>query len=102
MDILSALRKWFREPILSSATAGKAVRVRCNRCGEVMTVRINLMNDPSVEYDERGGITGYFCRKVAMGKGLCFQQIIIESKFDSNRRLMEHTVHGGTLFTGEG
>ncbi len=69
------------------------VAARCTRCGEVIRARINLSNDLSQEYE--GERANYFCRKVLMGEGRCFQQIEVWLKFDANRKLIDHTISGG-------
>ncbi len=69
------------------------IAARCNRCGEVIRTRVSLSNDLSVEYD--GDATSYFCRKVLMGEGHCFQRVEVELTFDANRRLLNREIHGG-------
>lgn len=66
---------------------------RCNRCGEVIRTRVSLSNDLSVEYE--GDETSYFCRKVLMGEGRCFQRVEVELTFDANRRLVNREISGG-------
>ena len=66
--------------------------VTCNRCGEVLEGRVNLYNDLSVDYEE-GDV--YHARKVLMGSGHCFQQIEVELRFDSSRKLLGKQVTGG-------
>jgi hypothetical protein len=97
MNILSFLRKFLPSANESPAQTGLAMQVRCDKCGEILPLRVHLMNDLSVEYDAQGGVSDYICRKVAMGKGMCFQQAVIELKFDSNRRLISHKIQGGAL-----
>ena len=72
------------------------VVVKCNRCGEVIRSRVNLYNDLSLEYDESGKAT-YFCRKVLMGEGRCFQRIQVELTYDANRRLVSREITGGVF-----
>ena len=73
--------------------------VRCNRCGEVLPVRVDMRNDLSIQYDQEGGQTTYTCRKLVSGDGsnLCFQKMEIVLKFDENRRLINREVTGGTF-----
>jgi hypothetical protein len=68
--------------------------VRCKRCGEVIEGKINVYNDPSVEYGEDGKAT-YFCRKGLMGSGQCYQQIEVTFRFDQRRKVLEQTISGG-------
>jgi DNA-directed RNA polymerase subunit N (RpoN/RPB10) len=70
------------------------ITVRCNRCGEIIQARLNLYNDLSIQYDDTGAAT-YFCRKMLMGKGHCFQRVEVELTFDANRKLLNKEITGG-------
>ncbi|HNB53311.1 MAG TPA: hypothetical protein PK530_15275 [Anaerolineales bacterium] len=70
------------------------LKVQCNRCGEVIEARVNMLNDLSLDYGE-GEKTTYFCRKVLMGSQLCFQQIEVTLTFDVNRKLHDRQISGG-------
>jgi hypothetical protein len=72
-----------------------ALAVQCNRCGEVVRAQVNLSNDLSVEYDQDGKVTSYFCRKLLMGKQRCFQQIEVTLTFDAQRKLIDRKVTDG-------
>lgn len=67
--------------------------VTCSRCGELIEGRVNLANDLSARDEGEG----YHVRKVLMGSGHCFQRVEVELHFDSNRRLVEKQVEGGTF-----
>lgn len=73
------------------------VRVRCARCGEVLVARVDLHNDLSAQYDDRGRVTGYFVRKVIQGSGQnrCFAAIEVELLFDARRNVAEKRIRGG-------
>ncbi len=71
------------------------VSVKCNRCGEILTARVNMANDLSVEFSPTGTPKSYTCRKVVQGSGRCFQSIEVLLKFDSRRTLLEKEIHGG-------
>ncbi len=70
-------------------------KVKCNRCGEIIEGRVDLDNDPSLEVEDNHNV--YFVRKGLMGSGRCFQQIEVEMKFTSERKLIEQEAHGGTF-----
>ena len=76
------------------------ITVQCDRCGEVIQARVNLANDLSIEYDEGGNKTGYFCRKVLVGKQRCFQQIEVTLKLDAKRKLIDRQITGGKFVEG--
>jgi hypothetical protein len=71
------------------------VEVICKRCGETITGSINLSNDLSIVYGSGENDYTYFCRKVFMGEGHCFQQVEVELTFDRNRRVVERKIKGG-------
>jgi hypothetical protein len=70
------------------------IAVRCNRCGEVIRARVDLRNDLSAEYEQGGGMS-YFCRKVLMGQGNCFQRVEVELIFSSDYTLVNREITGG-------
>ncbi len=90
MSFFDRLKKAFASP---GGNRNYWVHVRCARCGEVITARIDLLNDLSVDYE-----TGqYHTRKVLIGQGAarCFQPIEITLTFDKNKRLIDRTIAGG-------
>jgi hypothetical protein len=72
---------------------GYAFAVRCDRCGEIIQGRVNLSNDLSLSDD--AGAASYFCRKVLIGSGRCFQPIEVRLAFDADRRLTSQEIVGG-------
>jgi hypothetical protein len=68
--------------------------VKCKRCGELIEGRVNVNNEPSLEYDEKGR-PYYICRKVLIGSGHCFQQIEVVFKFNVDRGVIEQHITGG-------
>ncbi len=69
------------------------VHARCKRCGEVITARVDLMNDLSKDFE-----TGqYAVHKVLVGAGRnrCFQRIEVTLRFDKNKKLVERSITGG-------
>jgi hypothetical protein len=67
--------------------------VKCKRCGETVTGRIDLDNDLSIEYEEGGDV--FYARKVLMGENKCFQRMEANFKFNSERQVIEKDVIGG-------
>jgi hypothetical protein len=68
--------------------------VKCKRCGEIIHGQVNVNNEPSVEYDEKGQ-PYYICRKVLVGDQLCFEKIEVDFKFNSLRGLLDRQITGG-------
>ena len=81
------------------------IHVKCNRCGEELTTRVNLNNDLSINYgaQEDGSDTTYFCRKTLMGSGdqRCFQRVEVNLTFDNHRHLINREVTGGEFIDSE-
>lgn len=73
--------------------------VRCRRCGEKLSVRVDLRNELTPQYDEGEG--AYYVRKGVIGGGnnRCFQQIDVELYFDANRRPLSRYATGGEFIT---
>lgn len=74
--------------------------VRCNRCGEALSTRVDLLNDLSRDYD-----TGHYTvRKLIVGGGenRCFQRIEVELTFDKNKRLIDQSISGGQIIEAPG
>jgi hypothetical protein len=68
-------------------------RVKCKRCGEILEGMLDLYNDPSLEFE--GETPVYFCRKVLMGSGRCYQPVEVTFKFDESRKELERQIAGG-------
>jgi hypothetical protein len=67
--------------------------VKCKRCGETITGRVDLDNDLSVEYEEGGDV--FYARKVLMGENKCFQRVEVNFKFNADRKVIEQESIGG-------
>ena len=93
MNLFNKLVGFFTSSPKTQDFSGYWIRVKCNRCGEVIRTRIDLYNDLSADYGE--GDTTYFCRKLIIGKERCYQQIEINLTFDSRRHLIDKRVNGG-------
>jgi hypothetical protein len=98
MSFFKKISSLFSPPASADANA-YWVAVKCSRCGEIIRARINLNNDLSVDYG--GGKPTYYCRKVLMGEGRCFQRVEVELTFDADKRLVERQVSGGQFVEDE-
>ena len=75
------------------------VYVKCNRCGEQLSSRIDLYNDLSVEYEGERDLT-FLCRKTLVGGTGCFQRIEVQLKFNKNRKMVDRQISGGEYVEG--
>ena len=75
------------------------IHARCKRCGEVISARVDMMNDLSKDFD-----TGqYTVHKVLVGDGKhrCFQRIEITLTFDKRKNLIDRSIMGGEFLEPE-
>lgn len=80
--------------------AGDAVivTVECDRCHEVISVRLRKSSDIQRNYDESG--PAFFVRKTAVGQK-CFNRIDMEIEMDGRYRPITAQVRGGKLRSAE-
>ncbi|MEI7849140.1 MAG: hypothetical protein WCK35_25305 [Chloroflexota bacterium] len=95
---MDTFKKIFRRMFAPSQKEYYVFAIKCKRCGEIISGRVDVDNDPSVDYEGSGD--SYFCRKVLMGAGknMCYQQIEVELKFDDKRKLVERSIVSGGDF----
>lgn len=83
----------------NSEPRGYPVYVVCDRCGEYLTTRIDKANDLSIEYGDNPRQDTYFCRKLLVGEGPCYEKIEVELTFDHNKKLVQKTIQGGSFIS---
>ena len=93
MNILQEISRFLKPPTPKNYYL---FQVKCKRCGEVIEGRVNVANDPSLEYE--GETPVYICRKVLVGSSHCYQQVEVSLKFDANRKLLDRQIDGGEFF----
>ena len=87
--------------VRSADDRGFWIYVRCNRCGEKLKTRIDLITDLTVRFGEGGGGDVYYTRKTLIGSNLCFQPIEATLTFDVRRQLIDKEIIGGEYITKE-
>ncbi len=70
--------------------------VRCARCGTPVAVRVDLRNEPSIDY-EKGG---YILHKEIMDSK-CFTLMRAVVRFDDKHSVVERTIDKGEFTTRE-
>jgi hypothetical protein len=98
MNLLEQLSR-FLSPRRRTTERYSTFYVKCKRCGEKLSARVDLWNEISPDYE--GGTMSYHCRKVLMGSGGCFQKIEVVLRYDGNRRLVDQEVIGGEAIERE-
>ena len=93
MGILNRVKSMFASPSGGDPNA-LWLYVRCARCGTPVAVRVDLRNEPSIDY-ERGG---YILHKEIMD-GKCFTLLRAVVRFDDQRNVVERTIDKGEFIT---
>jgi hypothetical protein len=86
------LRKLFSGGGNAPGDIGLYYYVRCNRCSEVIRVRINPNNDLSINDDHNG----LHAHKMIVGKR-CYNRIDADFYYDKSRRFKDASISGGDL-----
>ena len=94
MSFLKPILKIFKPKpdITKMADRGMYYFIKCKRCGEVIRIRIDPMNDLS--WDDSN--TALFVRKTIVGRR-CYSRIEAEFTYDKDRNLTHSEVESGTL-----
>jgi hypothetical protein len=96
MGLRDRVRRWLApEPVADDR--GLRLEVRCQACGEIIPVRIDLSNDLSLDYE-----TGHWrVHKVVVGSGRtrCFRRIELDLVFAARRQLLDRHIVGGEIIT---
>jgi hypothetical protein len=96
MDLLRKLTQLFKVGPGVSGDVGLYYYVRCDRCGEVIRVRINPLNDLSLSDDAKS----LFAHKVIVGQR-CYNRIEADFEYDTNRKLTGSQANGGAFVDEE-
>ena len=99
MSILKKLGALFSAPAGDNRSLW--LYVKCDKCGEILKGRVDLFNDLSIQYEDSGRQSSYFCRKVFVGSNRCYQPIEVELSFDKNRKLLREEIKGGKITNEE-
>jgi len=84
-----------------SVDRGLYLYVRCDRCQDIVRVRINLANDLQQEFVENSDdVAGYSLTK-GIVDSKCFRPMTLTMRFDRRRNELERSVEGGTLVDQE-
>jgi len=101
MSLLKRLGKILSPPAASTQRA-LYLYVQCDRCGEKLRARVDLWNELTPEYGEKGeDPISFHCRKVLVGENLCFQPIELSLKFDKGHRPVDKQIKGGKYIDEE-
>lgn len=74
--------------------------VRCDRCADVVRVRVNTANELQQEFAEADGVAGYSLRKTVVD-ARCFRPIQVMMRFDGRRRETAREIQDGRFITAE-
>jgi hypothetical protein len=74
--------------------------VRCNRCQDRVSVRLNPCSELQQDFGVSGQESGYFVRKMVVDQR-CFRPIEVRMEFDHQRRERSRHIEGGAFLTRE-
>ncbi len=94
MGFLDRVRSVFASP--GSDLNAMWLYVRCARCGTPLAVRVDLRNEPSIDYE-----TGGYVLHKEMMDSKCFSLMHAEVRFDDKRNVIERKVDRGEFITPE-
>jgi hypothetical protein len=95
MNILDRIRSSFNPPTSADSNA-LWLYVKCAHCGTPLAVRVDLRNEPSIDY-EHGGFILY----KEMMDSHCFTLMRAQVRFDSQRKIVEQSVDKGEFISRE-
>lgn len=73
--------------------------IRCERCKDLVSVRINRRNDLSQEFNQStGAVTGYRVQKGIVDQR-CFRPISVSIMFDPGQREVSRDIAGGEFLS---
>ncbi len=93
MNLLKNMARMFQG---APSDIGLYYYVKCQRCGEVIQVRINPNNDLTVEYGDASNpkTDTFFAHKMLVGQR-CYNRMEADFYFDKGRHLSDKKVTGG-------
>jgi hypothetical protein len=95
VEIFNRIKSTFASPSGGDPNA-LWLYVRCARCGTPVAVRVDLRNEPSIDYEN----SGYILHKEIMDSK-CFTLMRAVVRFDDKRGVVERTIDKGEFITRE-
>ena len=96
-SFLQNLKNIFTAPAYSSTSNFITFNVKCNRCGEEITVNVRRSSDISRLYEEEGSAgSAFLLRKEILGKK-CNNLIYLTAYFGENYNLISSEISGGKI-----
>lgn len=105
--LTTALKRVFsggKDPVMGAGRRAFTLTVRCDKCGELIEVRIDQDHEFQAEYDdeatEGARPTQYLLRKEIVGAD-CQNLIRFTIRFDADLHPVERSIEGGELVEPE-
>ena len=93
MGFLDAIKGLFGQS--AGGDNGIYYYIRCDRCGDLVRIRLNPTADLQQEFSANGDfVSGYYVRKMVVDQR-CFRPIEVELRFDSRRHETSREIKGG-------
>lgn len=93
---LENLKKFFSEPSTSGTASFLNFYIKCDRCGEEITVKVRKSSDLSRVYEDEGSPSGaaFFLRKEILGNK-CSNLMYLSAYFGESFNLLSKEITGG-------
>ena len=99
MGLLDAVKRMLG--LGAGADNGIYYFIRCNRCGDVVRIRLNPNAELQQEFSTAGDfVSGYYVRKMVVDQR-CFRPIEVELRFNSRRHETSREIQGGAFITAD-
>ena len=96
MGFLDQLKSFFSAPTNAGEPMVTWLYVKCAKCGSPLAVRVDLRNEPSIDYE-----TGGYVLNKEMMDSKCFLLMRAQILFDTRRNVTGKTIENGVFITKE-
>ena len=96
MGFIDQLKALFTPPAGNRDPMAAWLYVKCARCGSPLAVRVDLRNEPSIDYESGG----YVLNKEMMDSK-CFTLMHAQLQFDARHNIVGKTIDQGAFITKE-
>ena len=105
--LIRALKRLFggrKEPVIGAGRRAFTLTIKCDKCGELIVIRIDQDHELQAEYDDEAAEgaqpTQYLLRKEIVGAD-CQNLIRLTIRFDADLHPLERTIEGGEFVEPE-
>ena len=101
MSFLDTIKAILSSPGRDSDPNAYWLYVQCNKCGEVLRVRVDRRWDLAQEFGNNDRVSGHILNKDIVGSGRCFQAIHVHQELDGGYKVKKQEITNGRFLTPE-